>query len=165
MNQGRFRRKQSGISWLCLSILVFLVDISIKFFIMDNMGYGWENRVEIFPFFDFLYIHNYGAAFGFLSDQNGWQRWLFIGSALIIIIILIYWVVFFNQSKWNNIAYSLIIGGALGNLLDRCIHGFVVDYLYFYLGNYHWPAFNFADSCIFIGVIIIILLDSFKKSY
>ncbi|WP_428771512.1 signal peptidase II [Vibrio sp.] len=154
---------KSGVRWLWLAVLIFLADIGIKFVVMNNMGFGWQNRIEVLPFFNLLYVHNYGAAFSFLSDQAGWQRWLFTGIAFVVSGMLIYWMRKLPSSdKWNNIAYAAIIGGAVGNVFDRLVHGFVVDYLDFYWGNYHWPAFNLADSAIFIGAAMIIL-DGFRK--
>lgn len=164
MTQQVLTLKQSGVRWLWLALLVFVADIGIKLVVMNSMGYGWENRIEILPFFNLLYVHNYGAAFSFLSDQAGWQRWFFTAIAFVVTGLLAFWMRRLPASdKWNNIAYALIIGGAVGNVFDRVVHGFVVDYLDFYWGNYHWPAFNLADSAICIGAAMIIL-DSFRSS-
>lgn len=164
MTQQALTLKQSGVRWLWLALLVFVADIGIKLVVMNSMGYGWENRIEILPFFNLLYVHNYGAAFSFLSNQAGWQRWFFTAIAFVVTGLLAFWMRRLPVSdKWNNIAYALIIGGAVGNVFDRVVHGFVVDYLDFYWGNYHWPAFNLADSAICIGAAMIIL-DSFRSS-
>ncbi|MFV0450257.1 MAG: signal peptidase II [Vibrio sp.] len=164
MTQQALTLKQSGVRWLWLALLVFVADIGIKLVVMNGMGYGWESRIEILPFFNLLYVHNYGAAFSFLSDQAGWQRWFFTAIAFVVTGLLAFWMRRLPVSdKWNNIAYALIIGGAVGNVFDRVVHGFVVDYLDFYWGNYHWPAFNLADSAICIGAAMIIL-DSFRGS-
>lgn len=141
-----------------VSRLIFVADIAIKSVVMDNMEYGWANRIEVLPFFNLLYVHNYGAAFSFLGDQSGWQRWLFTGIAFAVCAMLMVWMKRLPHSdKWNNIAYALIIGGAIGNVFDRIVHGFVVDYLDFYWGTYHWPAFNLADTAIVIGAGMVIL--------
>ncbi|MCG3721648.1 lipoprotein signal peptidase [Vibrio cincinnatiensis] len=162
MTQQALSLKQSGARWLWLALLVFLADIGIKLLVMNKMGYGWGNRIEVLPFFNLLYVHNYGAAFSFLSDQAGWQRWFFTGIAVGVVGLLVYWMRHLPASeKWNNIAYALIIGGAVGNVFDRVVHGFVVDYLDFYWGTYHWPAFNLADSTICIGAAMIVF-DSFR---
>jgi len=154
--------KQSGVRWLWLALLVFVADIGIKLVVMNSMGFGWENRIEVLPFFNLLYVHNYGAAFSFLSDQAGWQRWLFTGIAFAVVGLLALWMRRLPASdKWNNVAYALIIGGAVGNVFDRVVHGFVVDYLDFFWGTYHWPAFNLADSAICIGAVMIIA-DGFR---
>ncbi|AZL84005.1 lipoprotein signal peptidase [Aliivibrio salmonicida] len=156
--------KESGLRWLWLAGLVFMADISIKLFVMKEMTYGWANRIEVLPFFNFLYAHNYGAAFSFLSDQAGWQRWFFTGIAIVVCGLLAYWMRKAPQTdKLNNIAYALIIGGAIGNVFDRLVHGFVVDYLDFYWGSYHWPTFNLADAAICIGAGLIIL-DGFRSN-
>lgn len=156
--------KQSGVRWLWLAALVFVCDIGIKLFVMNTMGYGWANRIEVLPFFNFLYVHNYGAAFSFLSDQSGWQRWFFASIAFLVSGLLIHWMRKLPfEEKWNNIAYAMIIGGAIGNVFDRLVHGFVIDYLDFYWGSYHWPAFNLADATICVGAAMIIL-DGFRDS-
>ena len=163
MTKALFSIKQSGVRWLWLAALVFVADISIKLVVMNNMGYGWVNRIEILPFFNLLYVHNLGAAFSFLSDQPGWQRWLFTGIAFVISAMLIIWMRKLPVTEcWNNPAYSMIIGGALGNVFDRLVHGFVVDYLDFFWGSYHWPAFNLADAAICIGAVMIVL-DGFRS--
>lgn len=155
--------KESGVRWLWLAALIFILDIGIKFLVMGNMGYGWANRIEILPFFNLLYVHNHGAAFSFLSDQAGWQRWFFTAIAFVVCGMLSFWMRKLPANdKWNNIAYAFIIGGAIGNVFDRVVHGYVVDYLDFFWGTYHWPAFNLADSTICIGAAMIIL-DSFRK--
>ncbi|OLQ87570.1 signal peptidase II [Vibrio ponticus] len=158
MSEKALTLKESGVRWLWLALVIFIADIAIKLVVMNNMGYGWNNRIEILPFFNLLYVHNYGAAFSFLSDQAGWQRWLFTGIAFVVTAMLTYWMSKLPaKEKWNNIAYAMIIGGAIGNVFDRVVHGFVVDYLDFYWGTYHWPAFNLADTTICIGAAMIIL--------
>ncbi len=163
MTQQVLTLKQSGVRWLWLALLVFVADISIKLVVMHGMGYGWENRIEVLPFFNLLYVHNYGAAFSFLSEQAGWQRWLFTAIAFVVVGLLTFWMRRLPAAdKWNNIAYASIIGGAVGNVFDRVVHGFVVDYLDFFWGSYHWPAFNLADAAICIGAAMIVL-DSFRS--
>ncbi|ASA56376.1 signal peptidase II [Vibrio gazogenes] len=155
--------KRSGIRWLWLAVVVFALDIIIKLVVMNHMDYGWQHRIEVLPFFNLLYVHNYGAAFSFLSDQTGWQRWLFTGIALLVVLLLMYWMRKQPASeRWTNSAYAMIIGGAVGNVFDRIVHGFVVDYLDFYWAGHHWPAFNLADSAICIGAIMLIL-DGFRR--
>lgn len=157
--------QHSGVRWLILSCVVFLLDIGIKYQVMQHMGYGWEARIEIGPFFNLLYVHNYGAAFSFLSEQAGWQRWLFSAIAFGVMGCLVYWMRKLSASKViPNLAYALIIGGAAGNVFDRLWHGFVVDYLDFYWQSYHWPAFNLADAAICIGAVLIIIESFLEKS-
>ncbi|SHO55250.1 signal peptidase II [Vibrio quintilis] len=155
--------KNSGLRWLWLAALVFVLDISVKYLVMNHVGYGFAHRIEVLPFFNLLYVHNHGAAFNFLSEQSGWQRWLFSGIAFGVVFILLFWMR--KQAaaeKWSNVAYAMIIGGAVGNVFDRIVHGYVVDYLDFYWKNYHWPAFNLADSSICIGAAMLIF-DGFRK--
>ncbi|NIZ66807.1 lipoprotein signal peptidase, partial [Escherichia coli] len=104
------------------------------------------------------YARNYGAAFSFLADSGGWQRWFFAGIAIGISVILA--VMMYRSKatqKLNNIAYALIIGGALGNLFDRLWHGFVVDMIDFYVGDWHFATFNLADTAICVGAALIVL--------
>ncbi len=155
---------QSGVRWLWLAVLVFILDIGTKLLVMNTMEFGWNGRIELLPFFNLLYVHNYGAAFSFLSDAGGWQRWFFAAMATGVSGLLIYWMRQLSASnKLLNPAYALVIGGALGNLFDRLVHGYVIDFLDFYVGQYHWPAFNIADSAICIGAVLIVL-DSFFES-
>ena len=112
--------------------------------------------------------HNYGAAFSFLSDAGGWQRWLFTGLALVVTVVLIVWLFRLPaKEKLTAAALGLIIGGAVGNLIDRIMNGYVVDFIDVYYLDWHWPAFNVADSAITGGVILMLLdalvLSVFKK--
>lgn len=156
--------KDSGLRWLWLAILVFMLDVGTKLWVMNTIDYGWVNRIEVLPFFNLLYVHNYGAAFSFLSDAGGWQRWFFAAIALGVSGMLIYWMRSLAASnKILNIAYALMIGGALGNLFDRLYYGYVNDFLDFYIGSSHWPAFNLADTAICIGAGLM-LIDAFLSS-
>jgi signal peptidase II len=102
--------------------------------------------------------HNYGAAFSFLSDAGGWQRWLFTGLASVVTVVLIVWLFRLQaREKMTAAALGLIIGGAVGNLIDRVNHGYVVDFIDVYYGDWHWPAFNLADSAITCGVALLII--------
>ncbi|MFD2179880.1 signal peptidase II [Veronia pacifica] len=153
----------SGLRWLWLALLVFVLDIGTKLLVMNNMEYGPANRIELLPFFNLTYVHNPGAAFSFLSDAGGWQRWFFSATAIIVSCVLVYWMSKTPaRQRLVNAAYALIIGGAIGNLFDRLVHGYVIDFLDFFWGTNHWPAFNLADSAILIGAGFI-LLDSFRS--
>ncbi len=165
MSESQLPLKQSGLRWLWLAAVLFVVDIAVKYVVMNNMDYGWGGRIEILPFFNLLYVHNYGAAFSFLGDQSGWQRYLFTGLAFVFSLVLMTWMRKLPKSSvWLNVAYASVIGGALGNAYDRVIHGYVVDFLDFYWGSYHWPAFNIADMAIVIGAAMIILDGFFGDS-
>ncbi len=126
--------------------------------IPDPPEFRSGDTVGLFPSLNLHYARNYGAAFSFPADSGGWQRWFFAGIAIGICVILL--VMMYRSKatqKLNNIAYALIIGGALGNLFDRLWHGFVVDMIDFYVGNWHFATFNLADSAICIGAALIVL--------
>ncbi len=152
----------TGLRWLWLTALVLVSDILIKQYVYQN--FKLYEPIEVMPFFNLMYAQNFGAAFSFLADEGGWQRWFFAGIAVAISLILM--VMMYRESatkRLNNIAYALIIGGAIGNLIDRLMHGFVVDYLDVYVGDWHWPTFNLADMGICIGAALIII-ESFLPS-
>lgn len=153
--------KQSGVRWLWLALVVVALDQLAKLAILDGLPYGGPG-IKVLPFFNIVHVYNTGAAFSFLAHQGGWQRWFFAVLAFAICGLLIHWLR--KQSvtqRWSGIAYSLIIGGALGNVFDRLVLGHVVDFLDFYWQRAHWPAFNLADSFIFIGAAMIVL-DGFR---
>ncbi|WP_440682684.1 signal peptidase II [Cysteiniphilum halobium] len=154
--------RNNQLRWVILSIIVIIIDLGTKYLASQTLIYG--QPVEILPFFNLTLLHNYGAAFSFLSNaKTTWQLILLSAIALIVIIVILVWLA--RLSKTKNLtacALSLILGGALGNVYDRMIHGYVVDFLDFHINNYHWPAFNIADSAICIGAVILILM-SFKS--
>ncbi len=117
--------------------------------------------IPITSFFKLTYVRNTGAAFSFLSDAGGWQRWFFAVLAILISIIIAVWLTRLKkQETLLAVALSLILGGAMGNLIDRLAYGYVIDFLDVYYQTWHWPAFNVADSAITLGVILM-LLESF----
>ncbi|MEC4727809.1 signal peptidase II [Shewanella sp. D64] len=148
--------KDSGLRWYWVVILVFIADQLSKQWVLSNFEY--RESIELLPFFNFTYLRNYGAAFSFLSDAGGWQRWLFTIVAVGFSTLLTVWLRKQPAQMWRlNLAYTLVIGGALGNLIDRLQHGFVVDFLHFYWNTSHFPAFNIADSAICVGAGLIII--------
>lgn len=152
----------SGLRWWWLAIVAILIDQLSKWLAVSYLDYGYPG-VQLAPFFNLVHVYNPGAAFSFLADQGGWQRWFFAGLAGAVTIMLSIWM--YKQpraARWLPASYALIIGGAVGNVIDRLVLGHVVDFLDFYVGNWHWPAFNLADSFIFVGAAMIII-DSFKK--
>lgn len=149
----------SGLRWLWLALLVLVIDLVIKQAITTCFML-YETR-RLIPFFNLHYTHNPGAAFNFLAGADGWQRWFFALIAIVIILLLLVLMYRSHASqKLSNIAYALIIGGAAGNLIDRLWHGFVIDMIDFYIGNWHFPTFNIADSAICIGAALVVI-DSF----
>lgn len=146
----------TGLRWLWLAVAVLAIDLGSKYLVLQNFMLG--ETLPLFPSLNLHYARNYGAAFSFLADKEGWQRWFFAGIAMVICVVLIVMMYRAKASqKLNNIAYALIIGGALGNLFDRLWHGFVVDMIDFYVGNWHFATFNLADSAICIGAALIVL--------
>lgn len=150
------KTEKSGIYWLLLTIFVLLLDQASKYWIMAE--FELHQSLQILPFFNFTYARNYGAAFSFLGDASGWQRYLFTAIAVLVSVFLVYSLQKNSIKKHlENIAFSLVLAGALGNLLDRLMFGYVVDFLDFNLGFYRWPTFNIADISIFIGAALLIL--------
>jgi len=120
--------------------------------------------VAVMPFFNLTMAHNTGAAFSFLAQAGGWQRWFFAVIAFVVSAVLFIWLKRLKSTaKLEAISISLILGGAVGNLIDRVLLGYVVDFLdfYNYFGSYHFPAFNIADSAICVGAALLII-DSFR---
>ena len=136
--------------WLVM--LLCLLDLCIKWVVTQEFNYA--ERLNILPFFDLILVHNKGAAFSFLASQSGWQRWFLSVIAMGISIWLIIWLKRTPKTQTLlGLSLSLVLAGALGNLVDRVMHGYVVDYLLVYYPPYYFPAFNLADSVIFMGVV------------
>ena len=147
------------LKWLGLSLLVVILDQVSKSAITGSM-HLFES-IPIMPFFKLTYVHNTGAAFSFLSEAGGWQRWFFAALALVISGIIAVWLARLKHHETLlAVALSLVLGGAIGNLIDRLVYGYVIDFLDVYYQTWHWPAFNIADSAITLGVILM-LVESF----
>ncbi|MDH2917279.1 MAG: signal peptidase II [Gallionella sp.] len=149
----------SYIRWLTLSLVVVILDQLSKAAINSNFVYG--ESLAITPFFNLVLAHNSGAAFSFLSDAGGVQRWIFTVIAIVASVWIVWLLRKHQGEKLFSFALAFILGGALGNLIDRIAYGYVVDFLDFYWGSYHFAAFNLADSAITCGAASLIL-DSFK---
>ncbi len=142
--------------WLWLALAVLALDLAVKYAASHWLGYA--QPVEVTAFFNLTLVHNTGAAFSFLASHPGWQRWLFAAIAVGACIGLGIWLMRLKANeKRLAAALALIIGGALGNLFDRVVHGYVVDFLSFHLGGWYYPAFNVADIGITLGAIGLIL--------
>lgn len=147
--------KQSGLRWYWIVVLAFVADQLSKQWILAN--FDLYESVKLLPIFNLTYVRNYGAAFSFLHDAGGWQRWMFTLVAVGFSVVLTIWLRRLPAEKrLLSVAYTLVIGGALGNLVDRLVHGFVVDFLDFYWNTSHYPAFNIADSAICVGAVLIV---------
>lgn len=142
------------VGWLGLSLLVVVLDQATKHAIRHAMNVG--DSVEVAPFFDIVLVFNPGAAFSFLAHHDGWQRWLFTGLALGVSGWLAVMLRRYSKETLLPLSFALIIGGALGNVIDRILFGAVIDFLYFHLGRHGFPAFNVADSAISIGVALML---------
>jgi signal peptidase II len=154
--------KQSGLRWLWLALVVILLDQLSKLAILHGLPYGGPG-IKVLPFFNIVHVYNTGAAFSFLADQPGWQRWFFALFAIGVSGAMT--VALRRQAAsqlWLNLAFVLVIGGALGNLIDRLAYGHVVDFLLFYGYGYFFPAFNLADCAITVGAAMIVL-DGLRK--
>ena len=147
------------LKWLWLSVLAIILDQASKQVVIVFMRL--YESIGVLPFFNLTYVQNTGAAFSFLSDAGGWQRWFFSVLALVISIVLTVWLARLKDNETLlAISLALILGGAIGNLIDRVRYGYVIDFLDVYYQSWHWPAFNVADSAISLGVILM-LLESF----
>lgn len=144
---------------LGIAFFVLALDLVSKYWIESTLQFG--EQIPVTSFFNLVLTYNPGAAFSFLSEQSGWQRWFLSSIASIAAIVIIFLLNKYQLEKLFCWALSLILGGAIGNLYDRIMLGHVVDFLDFYVGTYHWPAFNIADSAIFIGTALMIY-DSFR---
>lgn len=145
---------------LVIAALVIVLDQLSKYVVTQTLVWGDLHRIT--GFFDLVFAHNTGAAFSLFADQPGWQRGFFITIASVAVIVILYLLRRSSGSTLARFALSLILGGALGNLIDRLMLGYVVDFLSFHLGTYYWPAFNVADSAITVGAVLLIW-DSLKQ--
>jgi signal peptidase II len=149
--------------WLWLTTLVVALDQATKQ-LAEFQLILYRPVSVIDGFFNFTLVYNRGAAFSFLSDADGWQRWFFMALSSIISIVLFMWLIKLPaDKKILACGLALILGGALGNLIDRTLFGHVIDFLDVYYQGYHWPAFNLADAAITLGAICLIL-DMFKDA-
>lgn len=145
---------------LGIAFVVLVLDLASKYWVESALQFG--EQIPVTSFFNLVLTYNPGAAFSFLSEQSGWQRWFLAGIAAIAAIVIVFLLNKYQHEKLFCWSLSLILGGAIGNLYDRIMLGHVVDFLDFYVGTYHWPAFNIADSAIFVGTVLMIY-DSFKN--
>lgn len=151
--------------YLGISTLIVIADLWTKALATANLEYAVP--VPVYTLFDsltgfnFTLLHNTGAAFSFLASESGWQRWFFIMLALFVSTGLAVWLTRLREDRFVALSVALILGGAIGNLYDRVTLGYVVDFLHFYWGDYHFPAFNIADTAISIGAGLMII-DLFR---
>jgi len=147
------RRRFLG--WLMIALVLVVLDQTTKIGFDTALHYG--ERLQVLPFFDFTLLYNTGAAFSFLAGGQGWQRWLFTAIALIATVVIVRLLWKHPQQSVFCAALACILGGALGNVIDRLLYGHVVDFLLFYWQDWYFPAFNVADIAITIGAILLLL--------
>jgi len=150
------------LKWSWLSLAVIVLDQITKY-LASSMLVLYK-PIAVMPMFNITLMHNTGAAFSFLSDAGGWQRWFFTAIALTVSTFLFFWLKRLSaHEKLQAVALALILGGAIGNVIDRIWFGYVVDFIQVYYQQWYWPAFNIADSAITIGAVLIII-DTIKTS-
>ena len=162
----------SGLKYVWISFVVVFIDQITKWMAEANL----EQSYKVFPHLDFTLAYNYGAAFSFLSGQAGWQRWFFVGLAVVVSIAILIWLAKLSKSdKWTAVGLSLVLGGAVGNGIDRLLHGKVIDFIdvyadwdVFFLSKWsdgfsHFATFNVADIAINIGAVILVSVSLLAK--
>ena len=154
------KSRVAWLHWLWLSLIVLVLDQVTKYAISASFQFG-ESRY-ILSWFNLVLAHNTGAAFSVLAGASGWQREFFIAMTVTISLVLIWMLKNNHTNRGLSIALALVIGGAFGNLYDRVMHGYVVDFVQWHVAGYYWPAFNVADSAICLGAGLLIV-DSFRK--
>ncbi len=150
-------REQGSLRWLWLALLVVVVDQGTK--LLAEQLLVTHEPVAVFPSFNLFLTYNVGAAFSFLRDAGGWQRWLFAALSSGVSVFIVVWLRRISGSQtWLACALALVLGGAVGNLIDRLLRadGGVVDFIDIYYGTWHWPAFNVADSAISVGAVMLV---------
>ncbi len=152
---------ETGLSWLWVTVVVLVLDRITKLLALHNLSAYVSKHIT--PFLNLTLAYNKGAAFSFLGSQSGWQSWMFGALAIIVSAALLVWLKrLSSRERVVSIALCLIIGGALGNLWDRVILGYVVDFVDLHLTHWHWPVFNLADSAICLGAFLLIVDAVFK---
>ncbi len=168
MGMNQLVENKGQLRWLWLSIFIIVLDQCLKHYLNLHLVYG--QSVALLPFFNLTLAHNTGAAYSFLSQSSGWQKWLFGGFAAIVsVAIIIYLANIPKHKKLLACALALILAGALGNLIDRVTLGYVIDFFDFHIGHWHFAIFNIADTAVTIGagllIIDLILTDRKKKKH
>jgi len=152
----------SGLRWLWLAVLVILLDQFSKQLAVSELML--HEAVPLLPSLNLMLAYNSGAAFSFLSSASGWQRWFFVILALAASLALMVWLRRLNKGqRLQACGLALILGGALGNVWDRLLYGYVIDFIDVYYGAWHFPVFNIADSAITVGAVLLII-DTFMRA-
>jgi signal peptidase II len=148
--------KNHALNWLWLSVVIIAADFLSKLWALSKLQY--MQSVEVVPgFWNWTLVHNTGAAFSFLANAGGWQKWFFSILAIIISAVCIVMLKKTERNAWRTaLPLALIVGGALGNVIDRLRFGYVIDFVHWYWNDFHWPVFNLADSAISIAAVLLI---------
>lgn len=155
------RPRPNALIWLLLSAAIIIADQWSKAWVLSSLP-EYEPVVVIEGFWNWFRTYNTGAAFSFLSDAGGWQLWFFTALAVSISGLMAYWMWGTARGAWRSaVPYALVIGGAIGNVIDRLMHGHVVDFIQWHIGDHYWPSFNIADSAIVLGAVGIALFGLF----
>ena len=156
MAKGKGARAASGwLLWIGIAALIVVVDQFTKVLILGYYQLG--DSTVVTSFFNVVRVHNHGAAFSFLADAGGWQRWFFTGIGVVATVFIVWMLKRHPGQRLFCFAITMILGGAVGNVIDRAVHGYVVDMLDFHAWGWHFPAFNLADSAITLGAACLIL--------
>ena len=140
--------------WLGVALAVIVADHLTKWWVSSTLDY--HAFIPVLPFFSLVLVHNTGAAFSFLADAGGWQRWFFVAVGVVATVVIVRLLKRHAHENRMAFALALVLGGALGNVIDRVVLGHVVDFLYFHYKGFAWPAFNVADSAITVGAALLI---------
>ena len=146
--------------WLLSALMIIVLDQVTKIGFDHMLAYG--QRIAVLPVFDFTLLYNRGAAFSFLASHGGWQRWLFTGIGLVAAVVITWLLRRHSRERLFCAALTLILGGALGNVIDRLLHGYVIDFILLHWNDRYFPAFNLADMAITAGAVILILDEWLK---
>ncbi len=141
--------------WLGVALAVIVLDHLTKWWVSSSLDF--QEVVPVLPFFSLVLVHNTGAAFSFLANASGWQRWFFIAVGVVATVVILRLLRRHAHEPRLAFALALVLGGALGNVIDRVVLGHVVDFLYFHYRSFTWPAFNVADSAITCGAVLLVL--------
>ena len=163
-NKGAFKSGAGVWLWLGVALVIFLLDQLTKIAIVGAFQLG--ESLPITSFFNLVRVHNAGAAFSFLADAGGWQRWFFTGLGTVAALVMVYLLRMHAGQTLFCLALSLLLGGAVGNVIDRVLYSHVIDFLDFHYAGWHFPAFNVADSAISVGTVCLVVdeLRRVKKS-
>ena len=149
------RSASTLLPWLAIAALIIIADQFKKTRIIGNFQHG--EGITVKAFFNLVRVHNEGAAFSFLADESGWQRWFFTALGLAAAVFIIWMLRTHGGQRLFGFALALVLGGAVGNVIDRLLHGYVVDFIQVHYGAWYFPSFNVADSAISVGAACLIL--------